>query len=374
VNPSSRKSSSFQRAVTGTSTPSSDSRLRVDLGLRVAVLLLYGEEQVDERLVEFGGGTEHLLDQHEGAAGCERVEHPAHDPLAEYHDLVRRLREADDTTAGPAVKILLQAPEIAWREFDRRALETPRSLVSLRAAQERPFRPVNEARVEEFRAIVAAWFDLNARSGVCRVHHRQEPGGVAFVIRHGDMLKRLDVLDEAGNSASRILRPEQVDVAHFREMTGEWQVSGIGAKVQALYREAFGLVFHGSRTALAPSQRYSLEPLREGPAALACALDAPVQWAGLMSLKLELPGDQRVTVERRVFEALEAVNAMLLPTAKLLDARIDLKLAGRRSVVKLKINPERDTILGPVGIPAVDAWLVERGFIHGNDGALLASA
>jgi len=76
------------------------------------------------------------------------------------------------------------------------------------------------------------------------------------------MLKRFDVLDEEGNSASRILRPEGVDVAHFREMAGEWQVSGIGAKVQALYREAFGLVFHGSRTALVPAQRYSLEALR----------------------------------------------------------------------------------------------------------------
>jgi len=56
----------------------------------------------------------------------------------------------------------------------------------------------------------------------------------------------IDVLDEEGNSASRILRPERVDVVHFREMAGEWQVSGIGAKVQALCREAFGLVFHGS--------------------------------------------------------------------------------------------------------------------------------
>ena len=265
----------------------------------------------------------------------------------EFHDLVKRLRHDKDTTADLAVKILIHAPDIAWREFDRRALQKPRSLVSFRVAEELPFRGISEARIEEFRSIVAPWFDGNARSGVCRVHHRQEPGGIAFVIRHGDMLKRFDVLDEEGNSASRILRPEAVDVAHFREMAGEWQVSGIGTKVQSLYREAFGLVFHGSRTALAPAQRYSLEPLREGPPVLACDLAGPVQWANLVSLKLELPGGQRVTIDRRVFEGLDALNVALLPTAGLLEACIDLKLAGRRSLVKLKISPERDTIQRP---------------------------
>ncbi len=293
---------------------------------------------------------------------------------SEYHDLVKRLRHDTDTTADLAVKILLHAPDIAWREFDRRALQAPRSLVSFRVAEGLPIRPITEARIEEFRAAVSAWFDCNARSGVCRVHPRQEPGGVAFVIRHGDLLKRLDVLDEEGNSATRILRPERVDVAHFRELTGEWQLSGIGAKVQALYRETFGLVFHGSRRALVPSQRYSLEPLREGPAALACDLAGPVQWAELKALRLKLPGGQRVTIEQRVFEALDALNVSLLPVATLLEARIDLKLAGRRSTVKLKISPERDTILGATGIPAVEAWLNARGFANDDDGTLLASA
>jgi len=292
----------------------------------------------------------------------------------EFHELVSRLREADDTAADLAVKILIEAPEIAWREFDRRALLAPRSLVSFRVPGELPFRPVNDGRIAHFREIVAEWFDRNARSGICRVHTREEPDGMAFVIRHGDLLKRLDVLDEEGNSASRILRPERVDVAHFRQITREWQLSGIGTKVQTLYQEAFGLVFHGSRSALIPSHRYSLEPLREGSSALTCNLEGPVQWAELKALKLELPGSQRVTVERRVFEALDALNAMLLPTAKLLEGSIDLKLAGRRGAVRLKICPERDRILGATGIPAVDAWLVEKGFATGDDGGLLASA
>ena len=61
------------------------------------------------------------------------------------------------------------------------------------------------------------------------------------------------------------VRPERVDVAHYRYLTGEWQISGIGARLQELYRQAFGTAFHGSPNALVHYKRYSLKPLREGP-------------------------------------------------------------------------------------------------------------
>ncbi len=293
---------------------------------------------------------------------------------SEYHDLVNRLRDDDDTAADLAVKILQHAPEVAWREFNRRVLMAPRTLVSLRVAGELPFRPINEARIKEFEEIVSAWFAKNARGGICRVQHHEQPGGKGFVIRHGDMLKRFDVLDEEGHRASRIVRRERVDVAHYREATGEWQISGIGAKVRELYRETFGLVFHGSRTALAPAQRYSLEPLRQGPASIECNPEAPICKAELKALKLGLAGNQRVTLEGQVFAALSALNLLLLPTVKLVEARIDLKLAGRRAAVPLKICPGRDTILGETGIPVVEDWLIARGFANQHDRALLASA
>ena len=293
---------------------------------------------------------------------------------SQYHEVVDRLREADDTAADLAVKILMHAPDVAWREFDRRVLGIPRTLVSFRVAPELPFRPVTEARIEEFRGIVAEWFVEHARGGVCRLQHREEPGGRGFVIRHGDLLKRFDVLDEEGNAASRILRRERVDVAHFRESTREWQISGVGAKVRELYRETFGLVFHGSATALAPSQRYSLEPLRRGPEALAWDRGGPIQRAELKSLKLELPGESRLTIDKRVFETLDALNLLHQPAARMLEARIDLKLAGRRASVRLKICPGRDTILGATGIPVVEEWLVARGFAVGDDRKLMASA
>jgi hypothetical protein len=294
---------------------------------------------------------------------------------AEYHDLVNSCRDPDDTTADLAVKILLKAPAIAWREFDRQALQAQRSLVSFRVGAGVRFRGVTAARIAEFESFVAPWFEANARSGICHVHHREEPEGIAFVIRHGDMLKRIGILDEAGSQVSRILRPERVDIAHFRHLAGEWQISGMGAKIQDLYRDAFGLVFHGNLNALIPSKRYSLEPLREGPCSLECNPRNRVQFAELKSLKLKLPSGPRVTIEKKVFEALDGMDSALLPTATLLEAGLNLTLSNRKKLVQIRICPERDTILGATGEPCVDEWLLEHHFANDrNEGLLLASA
>lgn len=291
----------------------------------------------------------------------------------EYQELVGRIIVEGDTAADVAVKILLERPEVAYREFDRQALQAKRSLVSYRVREGLPFLGVDDAKLERFRTLVAPWFEQNARSGVCYVHHLQEPSGVAFVVRHGDLLKRIGVLNARGDQESCILRPERVDVAHLNLLTGEWQVSGLGSNLQNLYREAFGAVFHGSTNALVHSRRYTLEPLREGPSCLVCEPSAPVQFAELKSVKIEVPSGGVVEFKREaVFETLSA-NQEWLSFARLVDATISLKCSNRRRRVLLKICPDRDTINGNAADPVVDDWLNERGFAH-NDTQLMASA
>lgn len=293
-----------------------------------------------------------------------------------YGDLVAKFRENDDTAADLAVKILIHAPEIAWREFDRQALQAKRSHVSFRVRQGLTFLAPTDRRIDDFRALVIPWFEANARSGICHVHVREEANGVAFVIRHGDMLKRIGIYDEDGKAGSRILRPERLDVAHYRYLTGEWQISGIGVKLQELYREAFGAVFHGSTNALVHSDRYSLEPLRDGPAILACDPASRIQFAELKSIKMELPGGQFVSIGNdHVFDGIHALNPQLLRTATLLEARIDLKIATRRRRAQVNICPFRDKVSGTHVDAAIDPWLTQRGFAHDpNEGVILASA
>jgi hypothetical protein len=164
-----------------------------------------------------------------------------------------------------------------------------------------------------------------------------------------------------------------VDIAHYNLLTGEWQISGLGVKLQELYRETFGFVFHGSRNALMHSRRYTLEPLREGPSCLCCDPSAPVQFAELKSVKIEVPAGGIVEFKREaVFETLSA-NRDWLNFARFVDATLSLKCSNRRRRVMIKICPERDTINGTAAEPAIDSWLNERGFAH-HDGQLLASA
>jgi hypothetical protein len=271
--------------------------------------------------------------------------------------------EPDDSAEDLAVKILLHAPDVAWREFDRRVLQVRRSLVSFSQNPSLKFLTPDDQRIAQLENLMSPWFLKNARSGNCRVHVRQERGGAAFVIRHGDLLKRIGVYDEDGRSSSKILRPERVDVAHFRHATGEWQISGIGGRLQELYRQAFGTVFHGSPNALAHSKRYSLNPLREGPSILVCDPNSQIPFAELVALKVELPGGQQVFFSRgNIFNALSALNASLLKGAVFLEARIDLKIAGKRRLVPVVLNPLRDKISGPHLHEAIEPWLAERGF------------
>lgn len=292
----------------------------------------------------------------------------------EYHQIVQSLRDDTDGPADVAVKILLHAPDVALREFNRQSLNADRSLVSFRLKPGMPVMDVTPEMLDRLKSILSPWFRENARSATCIIHHLKEADGDALVIRHGDTLKRVGIVDSDGNRDSHIFRPEQVDVANFNRITGEWQASGRGSKLQELYREAFGTVFHGSLNALAYSKRYTLEPLREGPLALKCDMLATVQFAELKSLKLGLHGGQQLTVTRApVFEALENMTPGLLGTSRLLEATISFKLANRRSRVLVRICPERDTIHGNISDPAIDAWLIEHNFAN-DDVQLLASA
>jgi hypothetical protein len=222
-----------------------------------------------------------------------------------YEQVVARLLEPDDSAEDLAVKILIHAPEIAWRVFDRQALHAKRALISFTHNPSLPMLPVTPERLTQLENHLRPWFETNARSGICRVHVREEASGVSFVIRHGDLLKRISVLDEDGSATSKILRPERVDVVHYRKHSHEWQISGIGRLLRELYQQAFGAVFHGSAHALVSSHGYSLDPLLQGPSCLKCNPLAKVQYAELTSLTIELPTGQRLVINNGdVFEAI----------------------------------------------------------------------
>lgn len=292
-----------------------------------------------------------------------------------HEALVKRLREKDDSDEDLAVKILIHAPDIAWREFDRQALQARRSLSSFSRNPSLKFLPPTGQRIAKLESLLGPWFEENSRSGICRVHVREEPGGTSFVIRHGDLLKRIGVFDEDGRSSFKILRPERVDVAHYRHHTDEWQISGIGRRLQELYRHAFGTVFHASPKALVYSKRYSLEPLREGPSILKCDPNSRIQFAALASIKFELPCGNHVAITRgNIFAGIAALGPLLLQNAILLEARIDFKIAARRRLLPVILTPCRDKVSGLHLDGAIEPWLAERGFSNNHHESIIVKS
>jgi hypothetical protein len=294
-----------------------------------------------------------------------------------YAELAERLVASDDSSEDLAVKVLLHAPQIAWREFDRQALSATRSLVSLIHPPHRKLDCPTPSRLTQLENLLRPWFERNARSGYCKVHAHEHSGGVSLVVRHGDMLKQVDVCADDGICQSMILRPERVDIAHYSRLTGEWQVSGVGRGLHELYRRAFGVVFHQSPAALTYSKRYSLEPLREGPDVLRCNFSARVRHATLASLKIGLPDGHHIVIKGpNVFKALAGLCPSILRTAPLAEAKINLKISGKRRVAPIILTPMRDRVSGLNADPSIAAWLTERGFCnrHSDEGLILESA
>ena len=201
-------------------------------------------------------------------------------------------------------------------------------------------------------------------------------GVTSLVIRHGDLLRRMNVIGENGSTTPRILRPERVDVARFCHTTRSWLVTGTGDRLQNLYRRSIGTVFHASPSALFSSRSYTLEPLRRGYSSLRCGPDDRVCAAQLACLRIQLPGGGRAEfASPDVFGELAKSFPTVISTAELIEARIDFKLSCRRRRIPVILNPSASRVSGLQHDESVAEWLENRGFItQHSENFLLESA
>lgn len=285
----------------------------------------------------------------------------------DHAELVRKYREESDTLDDVAVKMLRAKPEIVWREFDRQAVKTKRSFVSYNVSRSLPMLPVTDDRRHAVEATLSPWFAQEARSGMCRVRAHQDENGISFLVRHGDLLNRIGVIENDGITRSQLLRPERLDVIHYRSAAHEWKISGVGNRLQDEYRKAFGFAFHGTANALAPSRRYTLDPLKLGPACLQYPQNGPVSMARVAAVTLESPAGQIIEVKKG--DVLATIGPLLQANYRPDAATIVLTIIGRRPKAKFMICPERNSITGDSNIPAVENWIENAGFAIPNEPA-----
>lgn len=137
-------------------------------------------------------------------------------------DVLARLRTADDSPADIAVKLLKSAPELAWREFDRQALNCRRSFTSYHPMANRRFLGVNDKNVAKLESLLSPWFGKNARSNWCKIRPHEDADSITFMIRHGDLLARISALNDDGSIYTHLLRPERFDIVRYLKATQEW--------------------------------------------------------------------------------------------------------------------------------------------------------
>jgi len=88
-----------------------------------------------------------------------------------------------------------------------------------------------------------------------------------------------------------------------------------------------------------------------------------VQFADLAVLKIGLPSGSQMLMSRGdIFSSIAGLHPSLLQSAILLEARIDLKIAAKRRLVPVILNPHRDKVSGLHLDDAIEPWLAERGF------------
>ena len=294
---------------------------------------------------------------------------------SEYSQLVKRLQQPEDSAADIVMRVLRHDAKAAWKAFDKRALAVQRSLSSFLAAEGKEFRAPNAERIKKLEAALAPLFKDSNRSEACRIHHVHDDGQWALIIRHGEPVSRIGTISDDGESGSLLFRPERLDVAYYNVAKREWLISGVSTILKAMYREQIGAVLHGSRHALSPSDRYSLEPLRQGRDWLNDHGVDGVRAALLKEITLRLPTgvDMKLT-KGDVFAELLRQRDVHGDGIEFVDATFALTLRHRKRTLHVKVNPLRNVVSGAGGIALVDEWLEDRGFIISNaDAPILAN-
>ena len=294
---------------------------------------------------------------------------------SEYSQLVKQLQQPLDSPADVVMRVLRHNPQAAWKAFDKRALTVQRSLSSFLAAEGKEFRAPNAERIKKLEGALAPQFKESNRSEACRIHVVHEDGQWALIIRHGEPVSRIGTITDDGESGSLLFRPERLDVAYYNAAKREWLISGVSTILKEMYREQIGAILHGSRHALAPSDRYTLEPLRQGRDWLNDHGVDGVRAALLKEITLRLPTGVEMKLSKGdVFTELLRQRDVHGNGIEFVDATFALMLSHRKRTLHVKVNPLRNVLSGTGGIGLVDEWLEDRDFIISNvDASILAN-
>jgi hypothetical protein len=278
-------------------------------------------------------------------------------------ELVRKVQEKGDSAGDIAVKVWLMDRTALERIYTKFSIDRGRTMKCFSPGKgHRPVTPdraICRAMEKDLEFACADLFD----SPTCEVLAFDDEDGHAFLIRHGEHVKRFEILDDENKRDTRALRLLKHDVA-FVYHTGEVLLSGRSEGIRETYRSVFSEHIFGEKRILVPSKRFTLEPIRRGRDCLnPTELDdsaAPM----LRELQIQRRGAPRSIVIRgdNVFDELEEHGSDFLRSFHLVRARFTLGVEGERKSPSVVICPDHDVIRGDIHHPVVRQWLDDCPF------------
>lgn len=273
-------------------------------------------------------------------------------------DLVRKVQEKGDTAGDIALKVWLIDRHAIERIYTKFSIDRGRTMKCYSPGKVHspvtPDRAVCQAMEKDLEFDCSDLFD----TPTCEVMSFAEEDGHAFLIRHGEHVKRFEILDDDNKRDTRALRLLKHDVA-FVYHTGEVLLSGRSEEVKETYRNVFSKHLFGEEKLLKPSKRFTLDPIRRGrDCMIASDLDVPAVPL-LRELQIQRRGTTRSIFLRcdNVFDEIDEHGLDYLRSFSLVRARFTIHVEGERKSPSVLICPSQDVIRGDIHHPAAKYWL-----------------
>lgn len=258
----------------------------------------------------------------------------------------------------------IHAPSEIERIYNRAALELDRSLTVYRANTPIRSEACSRFLLDRLEAVLQPHFEGNLRGSSCRVSAvPRADESFALVIKHGDPINKIDVIDDSGETKSMVLRPEQIDVAFYDAGRSEWRISGRAKWLQSIYSSAFASILHCEGCHLHRSISYSLAPLRDQGLTVLDHHTYEIRDVRLAELHIALSGATMRLSGRGLREQYESMSFPLIEFGEPKWARFAFSLTNRRTASYITIHQGRAAVRGDIDHPAIENWLTDMGFL-----------
>jgi len=300
-------------------------------------------------------------------------------------DGMERLLQADDgndpldfgeepTPADVAVRFFLGKPRLLERKHaeqfipERRSFETFLSRVVQSVQVE-----IDSVVLERIEGVLSSWFVARKKGAFVRVvpHIRGEQ--TWFLVRHGDACRREGALC-ANLGHSVFYRPERCDIVIYDSAMSELRINAGTKGEKDLYRLVFGLRLLGDQDYfLKTAQKYTLEPLRDGPDSLACNDIHGLMWVKLTEIAWSWGGSPEHIESHKGDDVLSllASQGKQIPRTRIVRGRFQFSSAGSRATRSATIQlPAVARYTRDSDGQLIDEFLRRRGFLLERPGNL----